>query len=349
MAPDVGIELQVVSLMPTAGHPYERELQAAGAPVRSLDLPTRWDPRALPKGLPLVRDLAPHVVHTHLKHADLVGAFAARRLGLPMVSTLHLIEEAPGGLGRAKRRLAAQARLATARRTITVSESQRRWYLATFSADPARVVTVRNGVPAPAPLAAEDRARLRSALGVGAEDVMATMVGIMRPGKGHDQLLAAAALVPESLRVTFVLAGDGPLRARLEAEDAARGGNGARVVFAGFREDVADLLAASDLVVHPSLAEALPTALIHALASGRPTVASAVGGVPEVVTPDTGVLVPPGDVASLVGAVAALAGDPERRRALGAAARRRFEAEFDVVLWARRLRAVYEEVLEGCG
>lgn len=343
VAAGAGMELSVVSLMPATGLEYPRRLRALGVEVHSLDLPTRWDPRGLARGLAVLGNLAPSVVHTHLKHADLVGAFAVLRLGVPLVSTLHLIEDAPSPVGRAKRWAAAQARIRTAARTIVVSDALRRWYLAAFPVDPSRVVTVRNGVLAPPPVGEEAQRALRASLGVPPGCVMATMVGIMRPGKGHADLIAAAARVPEGLDVRFVLAGDGPLRRRLEAAARTDPRAAKRVVFAGFRTDVAELLAASDLIVHPSRFDALPTALIHGLAAGLPVVASDVGGIPEVVTPDAGRLVPPGDVRALADAVVALAGDPAARQHLGAAARRRFAAEFDAAAWARRLREVYAE------
>lgn len=339
-----GLELSVVSLMPSATLAYHRRLAQLGVPVRSLELPTRWDPRGLPRGLAAIERLAPDIVHTHLKHADLVGAFAVRRLGVPMVSTLHLIEDAVSPLGWGKRRLATQARLTTAARTIAVSDALRRWYLDTFAAQAHRVVTLHNGVRA-APVPASARERLRRELGVPETSLMAAMVGIMRPGKGHADLIAAAAGLPTSLDIRIVLAGDGPLRSTLEATARSAGLSPGRLVFAGFREDVPVLLAASDLVVQPSRFDALPTALIHGLAAGLPAVASAAGGIPEIVTDDVGILVPPADPAALTSALVVLAGDPERRARLGAAARRRFEAEFDATVWAGRLRGLYEEAL----
>ena len=346
VAPEVGVHLSVVSLMPLEGHAYAGELRGRGVDVRGVDLPTRWDPRGLQRGAAAIAATAPDVVHTHLKHADLVGAWAAARLGVPMVSTLHLIEDAVSRVGRAKRWAAAQARLRRAARTITVSDAQRDWYLGAFpGADADRVVTVRNGVAPPPAVEPAERERLRAELGAGPDQVLAVMVGIMRPAKGHAELLDAARRLPDDGSITFALLGDGPLRGELEATAAARGG--APVVFAGFRDDVARVLAAADLVVHPSLAEALPTALIHALGAGVPSVASDVGGIPEVVTPEAGVLVPAGDGEALAREVADLASDADRRRALGAGARRRFDQEFDVRRWAERLRAVYDDVLPG--
>jgi glycosyltransferase involved in cell wall biosynthesis len=109
------------------------------------------------------------------------------------------------------------------------------------------------------------------------------MIGVLRPGKGHDVLLRAAAAVDG---VVFLIAGDGPEIPAVRRLAAALPPG--RVVLAGFREDVSRLLAASDLVVQPSRFDALPTTLLHALAAGIPAVASEVGGIPEIVAPGTG-------------------------------------------------------------
>ena len=224
--------------------------------------------------------------------------------------------------------------------TIAVSEAQRRWYLEMAGEDPARVVTVPNGSPDPGPPAAARRQEVRTELGVGTDVVVAAMVAVMRPGKGHDVLLEAVPrLVPE---VTIVLAGDGELMTQV-ASGARR--HPGRVVLAGFIEDVPRLLAGVDLVVHPSRADAFPTALVHAAAAGLPVVASAVGGVPEIVTPASGILVDPGGTIALAGAINRLAADPLLRARMGAAARERFEANFTASRWVGALRGIYEGVL----
>jgi glycosyltransferase involved in cell wall biosynthesis len=344
-APQADLELSVISLMPAAEHHYVRQLGELGVRVRSMDLLSRWDPRAFSRVLPLVRELRPDLLHTHLKHADLIGAFAARQLALPMVSTLHVIEERPAPLLRVQRWLAARARMNTADRTLVVSEAMRRWYLGTFPADPARVLTVHNGVMQPVLMVgAEERDRLRERLGVPRGGVMATIVGLLRPGKGHADLITAAAELPATLDLHIVVVGDGPLRPALEAM-AGRDGVRGRVHFTGYRMDVPAILAASDIVVQPSLFDALPTALIEGLAAGLPAVACGVGGIVDIVTPDVGILVPPGDPAALARSLVELVGDPERRRQLGRAARRRFEQEFDAVRWVGRLRSIYDEVI----
>ena len=385
-APGAGLEIAVMPLVRVTDDRYVRALRDLGVPVLGLDLPTRWDPRAFGAALRRLRGWRPDVLHTHLKHADLVGAVAARVTRTPQVSTLHVIEDGRTPMLRAKRRLAAAARLSTARATITVSDAQRRWYLGAFpSADPARVVTVPNGVADPYDGRDPDvaRAKIRAELGCapatwpatdpgradgarespptepgragGAREtprtepgradgeVLIAQVAVARPGKGHATLLDALRRLPD-LPVRLAVAGDGPLRAELEAGAADLGD---RVRFLGHRDDVPDLLAAADIVAHPSEFEALPTALIEALGAGRPVVATEVGGIPEVVTAETAAFVPVGDAAALAAELRALAADPQRRAALGAAARRRFEARFDARVWARRLADLYADVLQG--
>jgi starch synthase len=103
------------------------------------------------------------------------------------------------------------------------------------------------------------------------------------------------------------------------------------------------------VVVHPSRADAFPTALLEAMAAGVPVVAGAVGGIPEIVDDErTGLLVPaPPRAADIAAALERVTGDPALRRALGAAGRERFARQFAVEPWARRLRALYDEVLVG--
>jgi glycosyltransferase involved in cell wall biosynthesis len=339
------IDLSVVSLMPfpaTDGH--VGDLRDRGASVSSVDLSSRWDPRAFGRARHVIESQRPGVLHTHLKHADLVGAVAVRRLRIPMVSTLHLIEDTATPVGRAKRWLGAQARLRAADVTIAVSDALRRWYLESFAAEPARVVTLRNGVSAH-PVSPESRSSVRSELGIGASTTVVTNLAMMRPGKGHEHLIEAVRLLDPELDVVVVLAGDGPERARLEALARGVDPGGRRIVFAGFRSDVSALLSASDIVVHPSLFDALPTALIHALAAGLPSVASDVGGVPEIITPETGVLVAPGRPDEIARALRELVCAPRIRTDMGVAARARFDAEFSAPIWVRRLRDIYDGVV----
>lgn len=339
-----GFSMSVVALVGDADLMHAQGLRKAGIAVRCLGLGSRWDLRAFGLALGAVRVLEPAVVHTHLKHADIVGAAVARRLRIAQVSTLHVIEDNVGGAAAAKRWAAGRVRSASATRTVAVSEAQREWYLANFPVDGDRVVTIHNGV-APGPVVSEEaRTATRASFGCSAHDVLAANVAIMRTGKGHDDLLAALTLLPEASNLRLLLIGDGPEKRRLEEAVAADSRLARRVVFAGYRADVPALLQAVDLVVHPTHADALPTALIHALAAGVPIIATDVGGVPEVVGAEAGILLPAGAPALLARTLHEVAEDPRRRAEMGAAGRRRFLQEFEASRWAQRLGALYREV-----
>lgn len=345
VAPSAGLDLSVLSLLPAVGSHREDELRRHGVEVASLGLPGRWDPRALASAVPAVRRARPDVIHTHLKHADLVGGLAAARLGVPQVSTLHLVEDSVRGIGSRKRWLAAMARQRLAARTIAVSEAVREWYVGAFRADPTRTVTIRNGVGDPPALPPGQRDVVRAELGADHASVLAVMVGIMRPGKGHADLIAATELIPPDLDLRVVMVGDGELRSEVGSLVTRSRTPQGRLRLAGFRDDIPAVLAAADIVVHPSRVDALPTVLLSAAAAGRPVVATTAGGIPEIVTPSTGLLVPPGDVAGLAAALTTLTREPLTRAAMGASARARFAAEFDATIWAGRLRALYDDVL----
>jgi glycosyltransferase involved in cell wall biosynthesis len=160
--------------------------------------------------------------------------------------------------------------------------------------------------------------------------------------KGHRVLLEAVARVPGA---TFVLAGDGPERPRLE-ELAERLGVAGRVHFLGHRSDVPQLLAACDVFALPSLYEGSSLAVLEAMAAEIPVVSSAVGGTDELIEDGrSGLLVPPGDSAALAAALKRLLGDPELRQTFAARARERVERDLSRQRMARRVTEVYEELL----
>ncbi len=158
--------------------------------------------------------------------------------------------------------------------------------------------------------------------------IVATVANL-RPEKGHDVLLRAAALVRHRVPdARFRIIGDGPMRAPLQALAASLGVDEI-VQFLGHREDVAALLATSDLYAFPSRTEAFPNGLIEGMAAGLPVVASGVGGILELVSDRrNGLLVPPDDAAALADALIELMDTPPLADALASAARRTIEARY---------------------
>jgi glycosyltransferase involved in cell wall biosynthesis len=173
------------------------------------------------------------------------------------------------------------------------------------------------------------------------------MVANLRAEKGHDTLLGAA---PEILArhpgASFTFVGEGPRRSALETLTRALG-LGDRVQFLGERRDVEAVLAEHDLFVLPSRSEAFPNALIEAMATGLPVVATNVGGIPEVVRDGVnGRLVPPNDAAALASAVVALMDDPAGAAALGRAARADIERHYTLDSMVERFEQLYLAEIE---
>ncbi|MFF5446526.1 glycosyltransferase family 4 protein [Streptomyces sp. NPDC012888] len=279
------------------------------------------------------------VVHAHGLQAAVRAAVALRGRRVPLVVTWHgggpaLGARPLGGLTRLlERRVAKAAAVVLGASSDQVDLARRR------GARDARLapVTVPGARTAPA-----DPGKVRAELGA-VERPLVIAVGSLVPGRGYPVLLDAARtwrrLDPVPL---LVIAGEGRLRAELARRIDAEG---LPVRLLGRRPDVAELLAAADVAVLPSRWEARPLLAQEALRAGVALVASAVGGVPELVG-DAGVLVPYGDAAALGSAVAGLLGDPERRAALGEAGRAQaatWPSEDDTVA---QVLAVYDELTE---
>jgi glycosyltransferase involved in cell wall biosynthesis len=188
------------------------------------------------------------------------------------------------------------------------------------------------------------RGEVREELGVGPEETLVGTVANLRPEKRYPVLLRAARQVIDwGLPARFVAVGEGPSRAKIEAEHRHLA-LGDRFILAGYRRQPAGILAACDVFVLASAFEGLSLALLEAQALGLPVVASDVGGIPECVTDGVeGLLVPPDRPDLLARALAALIGDPERRAAMGRAARRRASG-FDITRATRDVEELYEQL-----
>jgi glycosyltransferase involved in cell wall biosynthesis len=232
-------------------------------------------------------------------------------------------------------------------RVIGVSEPAMQWLLTHRWGRREQLVTVYNGVAGvPRPGAGRE---IRRALGIAEDALVVTMLSVLREPKGHDLGIAATVGLRERFPdVHLLIVGDGPARTTLSALADAHPGV---VTLAGHRDDVMEVLDASDVLLHPSRIDAFPGALLEAMAAGVPVVATDVGGIPEIVEDGvTGVLVPaPATPPMLQDAVAPLLADARLREAIGRGARQRFDAEFSVERWVGRLRALYEDVLREDG
>jgi len=328
--------------------PLCAELAAAAVDVRCLGL-TRWDPRQLPTLLRTLRELRAPLAHLHLLGAQTIGRAAAVLAGIPAI-VVHDHEASaeiyshPGPL-LALRRLCEPA--APPRRiAYLVLTDDAAFYSATVRRWPAdKLVVLPNGVDlAHLDACTLDQHAARRLLGLPERAPLIVYVGRLSHVKGADVLLEALALLPRE--VQLAVAGDGPQCAALQAR-AARPDLAGRVWLLGQLADVRPLLRAGDLYAQPSRREAFGLAAAEASACGLPVVASAVGGLRQIVRDAiTGLLVPPEQPAALAAALARLLDDPALARRLGAAGRAYVRRTFDIEAVVEQLDAIYASLLE---
>jgi glycosyltransferase involved in cell wall biosynthesis len=283
----------------------------------------------------------PAILHAHLSwpFACKYGVLAAWFAHVPAIVGTAQLYLAPGNTRQAR------LMLRLFRRIIAVSQEVSRRYAEALRVPAHRLAVVRNAIRVPPTGRTPDPA-LRAALVRGRPDYVVLTLARLHPQKGHSYLLAAAAQVPDA---TFVLAGDGPLRAELQAQ-AHKLGVADRCVFLGDRPDVPDLLAAADVLVLPSLFEGLPVSVLEAMAAERPVVATRIGGTDEAVAHElNGLLVPPRDPTALASAIRRLQADPVLARRLAAAGRERVEREFSTKVTAGLVMRIYDEVMAEAG
>ena len=324
-----------VALACRAGGELASRAAAAGARVRPL--PFRgdlWPPAIL--GLArLLRRERPAALLLHDPHAVSAGLVASRLAGRAALVAVRRVDFAlRGSFSRAK--------YAACDRVIVVSRAIGA-IVEAGGVRPDRLRLVYEGVPDRAAVAGGGEAL--HALGVPPGAPVVGNVAALTGHKDHATLVAAMALlrarVPEA---RLVIAGEGELRPALEAR-ARELGLADRVVFAGFRHDLDRLLPAFSVFCLSSRLEGLGTSLLDAMAFGLPVVATAAGGIPEAVEDGvTGRLVPPRDPAALADALAEALGNEERRRAWGAAGRRRFCERFTVPHMVEETERVLSEV-----
>jgi glycosyltransferase involved in cell wall biosynthesis len=203
-----------------------------------------------------------------------------------------------------------------------------------------KVVVIGNGLPASA--FAETPCALPRSTGLLRVGMIARM---NTRAKNHGTFLRAAARLRDKFQsLEFVLVGDGPLRPELEREAESLGLAG-QVRFLGDRRDIAAILASLDVSVLPSASESLSNVILESMAAGVPVVASQVGGNPELITKDRGILFAPENVDEAVAAVEALLRDPARRAELGSNARRFVQANFSAEGMGARYEELYAELL----
>jgi glycosyltransferase involved in cell wall biosynthesis len=306
---------------PADGEPFARA-QALGLPVIAFNFDRPWRLPTMTALRAIVRQHRVDIIDTHVTRdakaamgcMDLCAVVRSRHVNQPLKPSL---------VRRLQWRMGAD-------HIITVAQCTRDHLRDIGLADPARSTAIGGWADEkffelPDPVAT--RAQVRGEWGVGADDYVIVCVGMIRPDKGQDHLIGALGLMKQQgLTPRLVIVGSATAEAveyerALSTQAHALGVDG-QISFTGYRDDVARMMIAGDLVVIPSLTEAQPRVAVQAFATARPVVASAVGGVPEIVVDgETGWLVPPADRPALAAAITKVMNDPAGAAAMAAGAR----------------------------
>lgn len=338
-------------LPPTVTAVHEPALQRAISPL--------GDWRAVTRVYRLLCRLKPSIVHTHMAKAGAIGRWAAvlynhtagRRQPARIVHTYHgHVLEGYFSAPKTALIIGAERRLAhSTDRIIAISPQIRHELLHTYKIGrEAQYAVVPLGFDLGpfARVGAADRAQARHALNIPADALVVTTVGRLTAIKQHDLLLDAAARVLQRRPQTrFLIAGDGELRSALEAQ-ARRLAIETQVRFLGWRRDLPDLYAASDVFALTSRNEGTPVALIESMATGVAGVSTDVGGVGDVIpTPELGIRVSSTSPDAFASALESLLADPARRAAMGTMGRQSVIARYGLERLLSEIDHLYRDVL----
>jgi glycosyltransferase involved in cell wall biosynthesis len=296
---------------------------------------------ALYEIISLIRRERPTLLHTHTTKAGILGRVAGWMTRTKTIHTPHghLFY---GYFGKGKERCYVFLEKLAARfceRIITISEDERREYLQRGIGNAKKVVTVYNGIDTrqfPG-----DEKKVRAELRIAQQVPVVGFVGRMEQVKGPHLFVEAAIRIQNTVsKAHFIMVGDGPMK-----EELMKKAQGLpHFHFVGYREDITDAIAALDLIIIPSLNDGFNLVAVEAMASSKPIVATAVGGLPEVVG-EGGTLVRPDDTTGLAQKTIQLIKTPELRKKLGEKGRKRAETLFDWDVCLQRTLDIYHQVV----
>jgi glycosyltransferase involved in cell wall biosynthesis len=310
--------------------------ERAGVPVEHVRCTLDVNPLMAREIVRVVRRLSPDLVHTHLVHADIYGATAARLARVPFVSTRHNDDRYQLGPFRHVDRAFASG----AKRLIAISDAVRR-FLVAAGLPAAKFETIHYGLDEMPSLPSE---LTPEQAGVPDGTPLVLAIGRLIAQKDHATLLKAFAEVstrhPDAV---LAILGAGPLEAQTRSL-ATELGLGGHVLLPG-RIETRDWLDRADVFVHTSRWEGFGIVLLEAMLAGLPIVATGVSAIPEIVVDgETGVLVDPGDIGGFALALGGVLANPERAVALGTAGRARARSHFSIQRMTEATERVYRQV-----
>jgi len=332
-----GIEAHIISLREytAASAPISNALDKLGVKVTFLSKSKILDPIRLFKLISLIRHQEYDIIHTHLNHATVLGILSALWLNKTIVVSVHNVLK-----GR-KKRLSEELELFLLRYAdciIAVGENVNADYSPLF---PDKVVTLPNAVNEVPSMESAQRANIRRLLTGNVEAPLLIAVGRLNEQKGFDTLIQAFEIIHSQFpQVHLIVAGRGNLGEALQTDTTSRGLQN-NLHWLGLRDDVPLLLAASDIYISSAYWEGLSIALLEAMSAGLPSVITAVGDAEKVITPETGILVPPRSPERLAKEIIGLLSDTKKSQRIGKAAKERIRENFGAKAWFNKLFEIY--------
>lgn len=332
--------------------PYQKAL---GEAVGVIELPiddriALWsDIKSTLKLARLLKELKPDILHIHSNKAALIGRIAARMASVKSVLvTVHnfLIYQERGAFLRIPAAWLERFLARWTTQIITVSNELRNALIEIEKIPATKIVTVHNGIDVEDWREEDIDRSIREKIGVPEDHLLIGTVGRFVPFKGQAVFIdAVGELRKKYPRMKAVIAGKGPLEHEL-IDRVRSAGLEETIIFPGFVSDVKSLIGSFDVFVLPSLKEPFGLVLLEAMAARVPIVATRAGGVPEIITDyESGLLVPPGDIAALTTAIAKLLDDQGLRKRLIFGASKTLAEKFSLEEMVEKTENLYLECL----
>ena len=292
----------------------------------------------------LIKMEQPHIVHTFLFNANTYGRLAAKLAGVPII----ISSERDLGFNLSQfDRIINRLLSKWSNKIVANSKSVADRVVKEDKINDDKVTYIYNGIDVQSFVTHVDSSQKKEQLGIPPENKVVTVVANMYyPIKGHSYFIHAASKIIRVMPdTTFILVGDGTLK-----ESFIRLSKKLNVfknmLFLGFRPDIPELLAITDIAVLPSLSEGFPNVVLEAMAAGKPVVASAVGGILEIVlNNETGFLIPPADSDALAEKIITLLQDEALCTVMGIAGYQRVAALFSIDQMVRNTECLYEALI----
>lgn len=282
------------------------------------------------------------VIHTHLTRANILGALAGYRSGIPVVTSLHNVNM------RSQKHL-YHGRLETyllnyfvdkiiAVGWSTAEAHQKRLHR-------KKIEVIPNAVKYHPNVSLDDISCMRQSIGAEPNETALLAVGRLNIQKAYPDMLSAVDIARQTFpNLKLYIAGRGQLKDELE-EEIEQKALGEHVKMLGFVRDIPTLLSSVQIFINSSHWEGMPVSILEAMGAGKPIIATEVGDVPKVVGTDGALLVPPGQPSALASAICSLMSNPSQREAMGIAAKNHVDQTFNEKVWLKRLLNVYESVI----